>query len=177
MLDGVVSFIAALPFWGIVLLGLAPVAGLVGLVISLRFLARRRRLPAPVRVERSSVGRPLDELRQLVQAYYRSQGYDTVTSGEPDQPADTLALKAAHTILVRCQPGKTPADAEAVTELARARDRLRAERAVLIAPGGFLAAARRRAVALGVEVRDNTQIDLMRAILDRRAGETSPNAH
>lgn len=170
MLDGVLSFLAALPVWGIVLLGLAPVAGLVGVVLGLRLLARRRRPAPPTRVERSSLGRPLDELRQLVVAYYQSQGYDTVSSGEPDQPADTLALKAAQTILVRCQPGRTPVDPEAVTELARARDRLRAERAVLIAPGGFLSTARRRAVALGVEVRDNAQIDLMRAIIGRRAG-------
>jgi hypothetical protein len=52
---------------------------------------------------------------------------------------------------------------------AAARDRLNAQRVVLIAPAGFTSNTRRRAVALGVELRDKTQIELMERVTERRA--------
>lgn len=160
------------PLWELLLAVLVPVLGFVGVAIGLQMALRRRRVRSglpPARVERSSLGLSLNDVQRLAQAYYKSQGHDVVASADPDQPSDLVVLTGTQTILVRCDSGPDDVGAEAVTELARARDNLRAQRAVLLAPGGFRSEARRRAVALGVELRDRTQIDLMRAMTERRA--------
>ncbi len=152
---------------------LLPTAGFILLVIGGRLLyarySRAREAATPPRVARSSVGLSLEELERLVRDYYRSQGYDVVVANEPGQPVEMVVLKEDRQILIRCDMSETPPGPEAVRALARARDQVKAQRAVLIAPAGFLSDARRRAVALGVELRDKTQIELMRNISDRRA--------
>jgi hypothetical protein len=158
--------------FGTLLMVLLPTAGFILLVISGRMLyarlSRPRTSPLP-HVARSSVGLSLDELQQLVQAYYRSQGYDLVVSNEPGQPAEMVALKESRQILIRCLGGDAPLGSGPVEALARSRDQIKAQRAVLIAPVGFRSDARRRAVALGIELRDKTQIELMRNISERRS--------
>ncbi|MBL8056304.1 MAG: restriction endonuclease [Anaerolineales bacterium] len=163
----------ALSLLEILLLVIVPTASFILLVMGGRLLwdryQRARSTAPPAPVARSSVGLTLDDLERLARDYYRSQGYDVVVANEPGRPAEMVALKGERQILIRCDLSDAPLGAEAVKVLARARDQVQAQRAVLIAPAGFLSDARRRAVELGVELRDKTQIDLMRTISDRRA--------
>lgn len=172
MWEGLQELLAGSPLW-IALVVLLPVLGFVLLAAGARvWLARRGvSLPDPFRrVSRSSLGWSLDDLTRLARDYYKAQGYEVVADVAPGERASEMVVfKETQRTLVRCVLGNEPPGPEAVTEMAAERDKLRAQRAVLIAPAGFLSSARRRAVSLGVELRDKTQIELMRTMAERRA--------
>jgi hypothetical protein len=152
---------------------LLPVLGFVLLAAGARVLYGRwsdRAALVPRRIARSSIGKSLDELAQIVQSYYKSQGYDVLHDNAPGESAvELVVLKDSQRTLIHCLNVAEPPEPEIVEQLAAARDRLQAQRAVLIAPAGFTSNTRRRAVSLGVELRDKTQIELMRRMAERRA--------
>lgn len=174
MPDWLRDLFVGMPSLGTVLAIALPVLGFVLLVAGVRVWWERRGQPEELRpakrASRSNIGQSLDDLVRLVRDYYKAQGYDVVAGGEPGVDLEELVvLKDAQSTLVRCLPGDEPPPPAMVEALAAARDTLRAQRAVLIAPAGFLSDARRRAVMLGVELRDKSQIELMQRLVERRA--------
>lgn len=162
-----------LPPLGTVLAILLPVLGFVLLAAGVRALWVRLGTPLPDpfrRASRSSIGLSLGDLAKLARDYYKAQGYEVVAdAGSGERAGELMVFKDKQRTLVRCLSGREPLGPEAVDEMAADREQLQAQRAVLIAPAGFLSGARRRAVALGVELRDKTQIELMRHMAERRA--------
>jgi hypothetical protein len=174
MLEWLRDFTAGWPLWGVVLAIVLPVLGFVLVVAGARLVLERlgtKPFEMPRRANRSNIGLSLSDLERLAHDYYKSQGYDILRSGDPDETeGEMVAFKDDQRTLIWCLPGKAMPEPEAVEEIAALRDRLQVQRAVLMAPAGFTSNTRRRAVTLGVELRDKTQIDLMRRMTERRAG-------
>ncbi|MGQ0600904.1 MAG: restriction endonuclease [Anaerolineales bacterium] len=156
----------------ITVLVLLPVLGFVLIAIGARAMYERAKLqsaPQDRRVFTSRVSLPAGDLEKLATDYYRSQGYTILRDGVPgEQSKEMMVVKGGQRTLIRCEVSEALPGPELIETLARTRDAHKAQRAVLLAPAGFTSEVRQRAVALGVELRDSTQIDVMRRVTEGR---------
>lgn len=173
MNDWFTSLRETMPWLVVALWVLLPVLGFVLIAVGGRALWWRMRQRRAAVVDRpamrSNLGLPLNEVEHLANKFYRAQGYEVLAPGELSQsPGELLAIKNNERTVIRCLAGSEatqPGDVEALAEL---RARRHASYAVLIAPAGFTSETRRRAVQLGVELRDRNQLFVMETRLDRQ---------
>lgn len=151
----------------------APVLGLLLVVLGAYFYMKRQQPPPPAPSPsgmRSNLALPLNDLDHLVRKYYKSQGYDVIPASESGtRTIELIALKDTERAVVWCQAEAEPPDTKAIEQLSAARDSRRATRAIFIAQAGFASEVRQRAVQLGIELRDAGQINLMRNMAEQAA--------
>ena len=161
----------------ITMLVLLPVLGFVLIALGARAMYERARLqstPQPRRVFTSRVSLPASDLEKLATDYYRSQGYTILRDGVPGETSkEMLVVKGGQRTLIRCEASEDLPSSELIEALAETRDNHQAQRAVLLAPAGFTSEVRQRAVALGIELRDSVQIDVMKRVTEGRAESLS----
>jgi hypothetical protein len=149
-----------------------PVIGFVAIAGAARIFYERlktRAKPADSNGARSLAGQPVSTLAEWAQKYYRTQGYEVLANAEAENPSDTLiAVKGEQRIAIRCLNEAEPATAEIISALAAARDQHHAQRAVLVSLTDFTDEMRQHAAALGVELREGPQVELMISVALRR---------
>jgi len=163
-MDGISS-----PF-GLTLAILGPVFGFLLIALGVYFYMKRNQKPSEPLPSgmRSNLALPLNDLDNLVRKYYKSQGYDIIPASESGaRTIELIALKDTERTVVWCQAEAEPPDAHAIEQLSAARASRKATRAIFIAQSGFASDARQRAVQLGVELRDASQINLMRTMAEQ----------
>lgn len=161
-----------LSFGELLLAIVLPVVGFVLVAVGLRALYERLALRprAPRRVWRSSIGLPLSELEKIAHDFYRSQGYEVISTSElAGTHREMIAVKDEQRTLIWCLEGQAVPEPQTVEDVAEARAERRAHRAVLLSPAGFTSDVRQRALNRGVELRDRTQLDVMRRVAERHA--------
>jgi hypothetical protein len=162
---------------GVTVLVLLPVLGFVLIALGARAMYERAKLqstPQTRRVFTSRVSMPAGDIEKLATDYYRSQGYTILRDGVPgEKTKEMIVVKGGQRTLIRCEVSDDLPTPELIEALAHTRDGHKAQRAVLLAPAGFTSEVRQRAVALGVELRDSVQIDVMRRVTEGRAESLS----
>lgn len=157
---------------GLTLAIVGPVFGFMLIALGVYFYMKRgQKRPEPLPSGmRSNLGLPLNDLDNLVRKYYKSQGYDIIPASENSaRTIELIALKDTERTVVWCQAEAEPPDAQAIEQLSAARASRKATRAIFIAQSGFASEARQRAIQLGIELRDASQISLMRTMAEQAA--------
>jgi hypothetical protein len=171
------EWFAASTLGGWLILALAavlPVFGLVCIVIGGRMVYERMR---PRRATRqllaSHVSLPLNEVEQAVRAEFRAQGYEVFKPSDVHARLNHLvAAQGDERVVICCLPGEAMPTARDVDTLSEIQEVRQARRALLVAPVVLNSEVRRRAVQLGIELRDRTQFGHMQAAAGRQLQES-----
>lgn len=172
MLNGMTDLFSVLTSSNGLMLALAvllPVFGLVCIVVGGRMVYERWR---PRRVVRqllaSHVSLPLSEVEQAVRAEFRAQGFEVFKPSDIHARLNHLvAVRGDERVVICCLSGEAVPTARDIEALSEIQDVRQARRAVLVAPVILSSEVRRRAVQLGIEVRDRTQFGHMQLAAER----------
>lgn len=176
MLNGMTDSFAVFTSGNWLMLALAvllPVFGLVCIAVGGRVMYERWR---PRRVARqllaSHVSLPLSEVEQAVRAEFRAQGYEVFKPSDIHARLNHLvAVRGNERVVICCLSGEAAPTAYDVETLSEIQEVRQARRALLVAPVVLSSEVRRRAVQLGIEVRDRTQFSQMQIAAARLSPE------
>lgn len=155
--------------WGdaltVTLAAVLPVLGLVCIAVGGRVVYDRLR---PRRAARqlfaSHVSLPLSEVERAVRAEFQAQGYEVFKPSDIHARLNHLvAAQGGERVVICCLSGQAEPTARDVEALCEVQELRQARRAILVAPVVLSSDVRRRAVQLGVELRDRTQLSHMQA--------------